>query len=339
MNRMFRWSGVAVAISSAAAFASAEVESFGSFSTAVPETRLFGGSGSQLRCDLFFTMADSERWVAPKGSLVEQSVPAFVWQFSGLLPVGDYRKTLAVHSHYTDTQERSWEDVQEVLYNGLRAEGAREFEAKIAYAGAYAFAPRWTDVQLVDVADPTRDKHSVLYDVIYREPAPKGVSIDDYRALVRELMDDPERVTLQDIRGVVDAADAVKDGKPIVTAGLSAGAVTPAEVALPAALDRVGDSVEPTGVVVDLSGIEVDGQLIEKPVPEMEKPMTPTTLEQQQSVQPSGVEVPVVHPAQMDEQSRSIFPPETMPDSAGEGVWMELEDGSMVLKKVDEIIN
>ncbi len=186
-------------------------ESFGVYSTAVQEDRLFIEDGTVLRCDLFFSSAvRDDSVVAARGSRVSQSVPAFVWQYSGLLPVSDYLKTAAIHSAGSMEKDRAWQDVQLTFYEGLRAEGVPEFEAKVAYAGAYAFAPRWPLVEFIDITDPERDKDSRLYRVEYITANPKGISIDEYRSLVMDIEADTDDISLQDIRGVIDAADAAR---------------------------------------------------------------------------------------------------------------------------------
>jgi len=189
--------------------ASAAGDEIGEFATLVPETRLFtGDNGNILRCDLFFSLPGSEPVVAPKGSDIDQSVPSVVWQYSGLLPVSDYLKTVAIHSVSTEGQNRPWQQVQKYFYSGLRAEGATDADAKVAFAGAYAFAPRWTLVEFVEVEENnTIYPDSVLFDVNYIEPATKGLSVADYQALSQQILDRPDKVSLEDIRGVVDAAD------------------------------------------------------------------------------------------------------------------------------------
>ena len=185
--------------------------SFGEFVTAVNESRLFitDKEITTLRCDLFFSAAGSDQqWVAPKGTAIRQSVPSFVWQYSGLLPISDYLRTVAIHSVSSDAKENAWQDVQLAFYNGLRTEGAPDAEAKVAYAGAYAFAPRWPLVELIDITVPERDKETRLFKVNYVLAETKGVSIEEYQALARDILDDPQSVSLQDIRGIVDAADA-----------------------------------------------------------------------------------------------------------------------------------
>lgn len=215
MLRVNRYVALAFVVTANVGVSSAENHpgSFGQYSTAVGETRLFvsDNATTTLRCDLFFSATGSDQTiVAPKGSVVNQTVPAFVWQYSGLLPVTDYLKTVAIHSTSSERKENSWQDVQLAFYNGLRVEGVREADAKIAYAGAYAFAPRWPLVELIDIVDPMQDENSKLYKVKYTPVGAKGVSVAEYQTLAQDILSAPERVSLQDIRGVIDAADSAK---------------------------------------------------------------------------------------------------------------------------------
>ena len=211
MKRVFRYSSLAVSILAGIGLSNASMQaaSFGTYRTVVPEDRLFIENGTTLRCDLFFASAGNHL-VAPKGSRVSQTVPPFVWQYSGLLPVSDYLKTVAIHSISSEEKIRSWQDVQQTFYDGLRAEGAGEQNAKVAYAGAYAFSPRWPLVEFIDITDPERDKDTKLFRVEYIAATPKGVSIDEYRTLVQDIIGNSDAVSLSDIRGVIDAADAAK---------------------------------------------------------------------------------------------------------------------------------
>lgn len=187
-------------------------EGLGKYTTRVQESRLFVDGGTRLRCDLFFSTPDGTSAVARKDSLIAQQVPAFVWQYSGLLPVSDYLKTVAIHSVATDQKIERWQDVQHTFYEGLRAEGVADADAKIAFAGAYAFAPRWPLIELVEMPDEQSIPDTILYSVEVTGPAKKGLSIDDYRAMSRDILDSPQDVTLQDIRGIVDAVDAGEGG-------------------------------------------------------------------------------------------------------------------------------
>jgi len=185
-----------------------KAENLGKYMTRVQESRLFIDGGARLRCDLFFSTPGGDVSVARKDSLIAQQVPAFVWQYSGLLPVSDYLKTVAIHSVATDQKIERWQDVQNTFYKGLRAEGVADADAKIAFAGAYAFAPRWPFIELVAIPDEQSIPDTELYSVEVTGPAKKGLSVEEYRAMATDILESPENVTLQDIRGIVDAVDA-----------------------------------------------------------------------------------------------------------------------------------
>lgn len=213
MSRTIGFSVTGLTAAAALGVSVASDKEFGEFTTLVAEDRLFmeTESGSILRCDLFFSLPGMEPAVAPKGSEVGQAIPPVVWQYSGLLPVADYLKSIVIHSVATEEKIRPWQEVQHLFYNGLRAEGANIADAKIAFAGAYAFAPRWTLVEFVEVEeDNIFHPESILYEVKYVEPSTKGMSLQGYRALALQILDDAEEITLQDIRSVVDAEDSAK---------------------------------------------------------------------------------------------------------------------------------
>ena len=129
----------------------------GAYTTRVAEDELFI-DGRELRCDLFFCANGGVQQVAPRGTKVKQELQPVVWQFSGLLPVSDYLRTVAIHSVATEQKVRPWQDVQKTFYDGLLVEGANDADAKIAFAGAYAFAPRWSLVCLLYTSPSPRDQ-------------------------------------------------------------------------------------------------------------------------------------------------------------------------------------
>ena len=257
MNIPHRLSACAVVVSVALGltYTSLEAAHLGKYTTRVQESQLFVDGGSRLRCDLFFSTPDGKTAVAEKDSLIAQQVPAFVWQFSGLLPVSDYLKTVAIHSVATDQKIERWQEVQNTFYHGLRAEGAASTDAKIAFAGAYAFAPRWPFVDLVEIPDEQKIPDSVLYSVSVTGPARKGLSIDDYRAMSRDIIDNPQNVTLQDIRGIVDAVDAGEGNYQ--ESGL-----------LIKLVDKLKSMGKPESVPVDLDVIKVE---METPASELQE--------------------------------------------------------------------
>ena len=195
-------------VSSPDAIGNQHQQCVGEYTTRVQESRLFVDDGTKLRCDLFFSTPDGKTAVAKKDSIIAQQVPDFVWQFSGLLPISDWLKTVAIHSVATDQKIERWQSVQTTFYHGLRAEGAAKADAKIAFAGAYAFAPRWPYVELVEIPDEQNIPDTILYAVEVTNAARKGLSIDDYQAMSRDILENHKNISLQDIRSIVDAVDA-----------------------------------------------------------------------------------------------------------------------------------
>jgi len=209
MSKMV-WVSAAV-VTALAGVGKAVADGVGKFATEVPETKLFLENGRILGSDLSFGLPNGESVRAPKGSTVNQLIPPVIWQFSGLLPASDYLKTIAIHSVSTDEKSRSWQHVQNFFYDGLRAEGANDVEAKVAFAGAYAFAPRWPLVKFTEVVEDENIKlDSVLYDVNYIQPPLKGFSLESYRSLALQIVNKPDDLSLQDIRSVIDAADEAR---------------------------------------------------------------------------------------------------------------------------------
>ncbi len=162
-----------------------------------------------LSGDLFFSKPGMETVVAPKGSELTQSILPVVWQFAALLPVTDYLQTAAIHSVGSNEKIRPWQEVQNTFYNGLIVEGARDRDAKIAYAGAYGFSPRWSLVEFTRIAEAVPAyPNTELFSVEYIRPATKGMTLEAYRKLALNILQRPDDFTLDDIRTVVDEADS-----------------------------------------------------------------------------------------------------------------------------------
>ena len=184
----------------------------GEYKTQAAADSLFVDGGRVLSADLFFSVPGMETVLAPKGSEIMQSVPAVVWRFSALLPVSDYLRTAVIHSAGSDEKIRLWQDVQKTFYNGLLAEGASEMDAKIAFAGAYGFSPRWPLVEFTRIEERVPVyPNTELYSVAYIQPAEKRMTLDDYRKLSLEIFQQPEEFTLEDIKVAIDAADSYSE--------------------------------------------------------------------------------------------------------------------------------
>jgi len=181
----------------------------GEYKTHALESELFVENGQVLGADLFFSKPGMDTLIAPRGSAVTQSVPPVVWQYAALLPVSDYLRTAAIHSVSTDEKIRTWQDVQSTFYSGLLAEGVTDMDAKIAYAGAYGFSPRWSLVEFRRISEKVPDfPNTELYSIDYIQPAVKGMTLESYRQLALQIFQRPEDFTLEDIMTFVDVADS-----------------------------------------------------------------------------------------------------------------------------------
>ena len=214
MSTKIRLSALCLALATTGIGNAADPAESGKYTTRVVGDRLFLEDGHVLRCDLFFCAPDGDVVVAPKGSRLEQTVPPVVWQYSRLLPAKNYLKTAHVHSISSKLQERPWDDVQRHFYDGLLIEGATDTDAKIAYAGAYAFSPRWSFVDLVEVEE-TESKYpdSVLFRVEYTQPQPAEMTVEEYRALSLQILQQPENMSLQAIQAAIDESSGGSETK------------------------------------------------------------------------------------------------------------------------------
>ncbi len=311
MTSVVRLSVVCTAMLSAGLSVASDDSEFGEFTTRVAEDRLFVENGRVLRCDLFFTASGRETVVAPKGSELDQSLPPVVWQYSGLLPVTDYLKTAVIHSASSELKEQSWQDVQLNFYDGLRVEGASELDAKIAYAGAYAFAPRWTLVELIQVDEPEPVyPGTVLYRVEYTEPAPASMEVEGYRDLSLQILQQPEELSLQAIRSVVDAADNM-EAKSMERASL--GGIGGVDTAGGGKLMGVDDVT-----IASASRNQSLTVTAEKAMESVQEVVEPDATVEPLVEAGAEVEIPVelVEPVELIEttETNEVFSPEQLPD-------------------------
>ena len=185
----------------------------------------------------------------------------------------------------------------------------------------------------------------------------KGISIEEYQALASDILDDPGSVSLQDIRGVVDAADAsVETQQGVIGTSINdlfAGN-RPVPVEEPAEVTVAGDKVKLKSAVDELfvdEPILTDVVVPAEVVQEMMKDELPAV----------PVEVVVNAPAADPElTSKAILGPEDMSidesfvemvegdtgiseeslkvdiqPGAQPNVWKILPDGSAVLEQIE----
>jgi len=180
-------------------------------------------------------------------------------------------------------------------------EGASHTDAKIAFAGAYSFAPRWPLVELVEVAeDKVIHPDSVLYSVEYIQPTRKGMTLEAYRKLALEILNAPENVTLSDIRGVIDAVDILR-GEADDRAPLGGIGQTENGLSAISLLDKVMPSKQQSsgGIVVGDNGSLMDSakQMVASAsgqVKSAEKAEQMKAAEDKARVLPADVDLPIL---------------------------------------------
>ena len=93
-----------------------------------------------------FEYVDSrkERWVAPKGSVIDgASIPQFAWSIIGGPFEGRYRDASVIHDVACAEKKRPWNLVHETFYWAMLTSGVDSSKAKVMYAAVYHFGPRW----------------------------------------------------------------------------------------------------------------------------------------------------------------------------------------------------
>lgn len=263
MSVEFRLSVLSTALLIAGLSSASVLSGIGTFTAGVPEDQLFIEEGKVLAGDLIYHLPNGNKVVAPKGFELTQTLPPVVWQYAGLLPVTDYLKPAAIHSVSSERQDRSWKEVQNNFYNGLLVEGADNTDAKIAYAGAYAFAPRWSSIEFVEDSD-AGDTSAVgtVFKIEHTQPSQQGMTIESYRDLSLQILQQTNEISLQDIQMAIDATDTTEtkireraslggiSNEP-QSARLSAILVSGPDANLSVSESEAGDS---TGIVVGGNG-------------------------------------------------------------------------------------
>ena len=97
-----------------------------------------------LDTQLTFTDGNGEKWIVPKGAVVDgASVPPWAWSFIGTPFVGKFRAASIVHDFYCDTKTRPWKDVHDSFYFGLMAAEMTTTKALVMWSAVRFFGPRW----------------------------------------------------------------------------------------------------------------------------------------------------------------------------------------------------
>lgn len=108
------------------------------------------GRNMRLLSEFVFVDPRGRRWIAPKGTEVNgASIPGSLWSIVGGPYEGKYRDASVIHDTYTSAPYvETWEKVHYMFYEGCRADGLGETEAKLMYYAVYHFGPRWDDSEI-----------------------------------------------------------------------------------------------------------------------------------------------------------------------------------------------
>jgi len=95
-----------------------------------------GDRNMKLLEDFYFVDPDGDRWLAPKGSIINgASIPRFLWSSVGSPFVGDYRNASVVHDVGCDDPTQDRKAVDKMFYHACRAGGCSSINARKLYLG------------------------------------------------------------------------------------------------------------------------------------------------------------------------------------------------------------
>jgi Protein of unknown function (DUF1353) len=94
--------------------------------------------------DFRFVDEDMRTWTAPAGTVVDgASIPRPLWSLIGGPLEGKYREASVIHDHYCAIKTRPWDQVHNVFYDAMLANGVSISQATLMYLAVYRFGPRW----------------------------------------------------------------------------------------------------------------------------------------------------------------------------------------------------
>jgi hypothetical protein len=169
-------------------FSGQAVAAQGQFAGDVVAKWMPDGRAMQLTEPLTYIDARGERWIAPKGAVVDgASIPRSLWSIVGAPFSGKYRKSSVIHDYFCQVMSRPWRDVHKVFFEASVVEGTSLYHAKLMYGAVYAWGPRW---EIVD-GSPKRTRDTI-----------KPPTEDEFRELAEWIKgDDP---SLGDIASFID---------------------------------------------------------------------------------------------------------------------------------------
>lgn len=104
-----------------------------------------------------FKGPDCKVWPVPKGAIVDgASIPKIFWSVIGGPFEGRYRDASVVHDYYCKVQSEPSDEVHEMFYNAMLANGVDSIKAGLMFYAVSWYGPRWQLVRKFSLA-PGKD--------------------------------------------------------------------------------------------------------------------------------------------------------------------------------------
>ena len=93
---------------------------------------------------LYYTDSSGKVWSADKGDIINgASIPRTFWWLTGSPYVGRYRRASVIHDVYCERKNRPAQEVHDVFYEMMKADGVPRWKAYLMYQAVDKFGPRW----------------------------------------------------------------------------------------------------------------------------------------------------------------------------------------------------
>lgn len=102
-----------------------------------------------MRLEEDFAYVDDKglHWIAPKGSITDgASIPRQFWSLMGAPLSGKYRRAAVIHDVYCKNQDRPHEEVHNVFYEAMLADGVAKLKAQAMHLAVKLFGPKWVNI-------------------------------------------------------------------------------------------------------------------------------------------------------------------------------------------------
>lgn len=162
--------------------------------------------GEKMELVQKFGMVDKagRQWEAPAGYKTDgASIPRALWTVVGSPFTGKYLKASVLHDFYCDLKSRSWQDVHQLFYDAMIADGVGPTQAKIMYAAVYRFGPRWVVDKFFNCPPGLRcgSRSPSYVDFIKLQPKTDVEEMEKLKALIAD-----KDMSLEEIREIGNQA-------------------------------------------------------------------------------------------------------------------------------------